>query len=393
MKNKIKLIAIAKDEAAYLPAWIFHHLYFGFDEIDVYINNTTDNTHELEAALSHNTQVNFIDGDQFFKEGLERPQEAVYLSAYKQAKVEKFTHVLFIDIDEFWTPKNFKDSIQDCLKKVGGDVISFEWFNKQSEANVFSSAYQNTIEGIKGRFVKSLCSLNVEITNIGVHNVISPNAKYKLADGSAFNFTGKMNGRIPPIKGPAKLKDYFVMHRMYRSQMEYVSLLGRGRPSHAGSLFKNNRPGYCVHQNVIEFKPNTTLLAQYDDAFQAFLEQYKIKPTLIVAQEFVKSRYEGVLKLIESAPVSELKTLKKLLANVTLRAVQKSFNSFKSSKLTLKEVEVLRDLAIKLEKSNIQDAYQLMLIAQKHRPQGRTINKKIIEYELILNINNKLNDE
>ena len=41
---KVKVVAIAKDEGAYIAEWIFHHLYFGFDAIDIYVNRTTDNT-------------------------------------------------------------------------------------------------------------------------------------------------------------------------------------------------------------------------------------------------------------------------------------------------------------------------------------------------------------
>ena len=43
MKPKIKLVAIAKNEAAYLPQWI-HHFLVGFNEIEIYINDTTDNS-------------------------------------------------------------------------------------------------------------------------------------------------------------------------------------------------------------------------------------------------------------------------------------------------------------------------------------------------------------
>ena len=39
-----RLVAIAKDEASYIADWIHHHLYFGFDQIHVYVNRTTDNT-------------------------------------------------------------------------------------------------------------------------------------------------------------------------------------------------------------------------------------------------------------------------------------------------------------------------------------------------------------
>ena len=42
--SKIKLVAIAKNEAAYLAEWIFHHLYLGVDEIEIHFNRCSDNT-------------------------------------------------------------------------------------------------------------------------------------------------------------------------------------------------------------------------------------------------------------------------------------------------------------------------------------------------------------
>jgi len=42
--NKVKLVAIAKDEAPYIPQWIYHHLSIGIDLIEIHINNTTDNS-------------------------------------------------------------------------------------------------------------------------------------------------------------------------------------------------------------------------------------------------------------------------------------------------------------------------------------------------------------
>ena len=40
----LKLVAIAKDEAPYLAEWIFHHLYLGIHEIEIYLNGITDKT-------------------------------------------------------------------------------------------------------------------------------------------------------------------------------------------------------------------------------------------------------------------------------------------------------------------------------------------------------------
>ena len=40
----IKLVAIAKNEAPYIPLWAFHHFRIGIDLIEININNTDDNS-------------------------------------------------------------------------------------------------------------------------------------------------------------------------------------------------------------------------------------------------------------------------------------------------------------------------------------------------------------
>lgn len=50
------------------------------------------------------------------------------------------------------------------------------------------------------------------------------------------------------------------------------------------------------------------------------------------------------------------------------------------NKLNEEDVNYLRDLAIKLEPSNLHDARALMLLAQRVRPNGPLINKKLNEY-------------
>jgi hypothetical protein len=54
----IHLTGCAKNEAAYLPEWIFHHLNIGFNSIKVYVNNTDDNSIEvLNKIIKHHPQV------------------------------------------------------------------------------------------------------------------------------------------------------------------------------------------------------------------------------------------------------------------------------------------------------------------------------------------------
>jgi hypothetical protein len=51
MEPRILLAGIAKNEAAYLPEWIFYHLNIGIDVIRVYVNNTDDNTLQILDKL------------------------------------------------------------------------------------------------------------------------------------------------------------------------------------------------------------------------------------------------------------------------------------------------------------------------------------------------------
>ena len=62
-KNQIKtkIVAVAKDEGAYLAEWVHHHLFLGFDAIDIYINRTSDNSLEILHKISEKyPQVNYF---------------------------------------------------------------------------------------------------------------------------------------------------------------------------------------------------------------------------------------------------------------------------------------------------------------------------------------------
>ena len=60
----IKLVAIAKDEAAYLAEWIYHHLSIGIQEIDVYLNGITDNSYRLMRLINaKHKNVKFYNAD------------------------------------------------------------------------------------------------------------------------------------------------------------------------------------------------------------------------------------------------------------------------------------------------------------------------------------------
>lgn len=386
---KIKLIAIAKDEAAYLPDWIFHHLYFGFDSIDIYVNNTTDNTNDLKLFLEKEHRVSFIDGDSFFDPSVAKPQESVYKHALDLAKKDNFTHLLFLDIDEFWTPKNFASKIQDCINEIDSDVICFEWFLLQSELNEYAEPYDLKNEGRLSPYVKSILSLKHDYINIGVHNSISPSVDYALADGSTALFHGKGKGRIASEEKSTELKSYFILHRMFRSQMEYVSMLAQPlaiNQLNAISVFKSNRSGYCPVSSNVSFKLSNDNFEKYYSAKREFIENSIPVSYFLKAREFIKSRFNSVNNSISTAPSFELLTLNKILKNVTISPTKEVFNSWKEKVITPGDVEVLRDLAISLETSDLLKAYKLMSIAQKMRPNGKIIANKIKQYTQALKV-------
>lgn len=222
--KKIKLAAIAKDEAAYLPEWIHHHLYFGFDEVEVYVNNTTDNTFELLEKIKDKYPIKVVNADFIFeKDSKAHFQVAAYSIILKKAIEEKFTHVMFLDIDEFWTPLDFKTNIKDCLSILNDpDIVSFEWCLKWNEEDKFKRPFSEENIVSKYQIVKTILKTSLPIDDIFVHNVASPNAQYLLADGSTFENDSAHKASVDGVNKFGKVKDFYILHRIYRSPMEYL---------------------------------------------------------------------------------------------------------------------------------------------------------------------------
>ena len=71
--TRIKLIAIAKNEAANLTEWIYHHFSIGVDFIDIYINGSDDNSLNIcKKIKAADHRFNFFDADQFLQGCIKR---------------------------------------------------------------------------------------------------------------------------------------------------------------------------------------------------------------------------------------------------------------------------------------------------------------------------------
>lgn len=329
---KIKLVAIAKNEAAYLPDWVFHHLYFGFDQLNIYVNNTIDNTDKIAEQLGRIPNVSFMDGDSFFNQGAIAPQINIYKKELKQSKKQGFTHIMFLDIDEFWMPINFETSIYQLVSENKNKIICFEWLNRINENEPFMAACPAVLLGHKARSVKSIIPTGLFVSKINPHNVLAHRAQHILADGTEYKPTEDDFSRVGKCELDTPIKPYFIMHRMYRSEDEYLALLGRGRPiqnrKDIGS-FKNNRNGYIPQQNEIKIAFPLTSYMRYEHRRNEFYSKYALVDIIGEAKAFVLSQRESIVELIRNAPQSEAATLKKVLKNVGQADILEAYFDFK----------------------------------------------------------------
>ena len=118
----LKLVAIAKDEAPYLPIWIFHHLHIGITSIDIYLNNIEDNSYEIVQKIArYDRRVKIFNADKLLrlskKSKSDFQQEIYNFALSTERAAQQHSHLLFLDIDEYLMPSNFGDKITKLLSK------------------------------------------------------------------------------------------------------------------------------------------------------------------------------------------------------------------------------------------------------------------------------------
>ena len=142
---KIALVAIAKDEDNYLREWLDYHFKIGFDDAYVYCNNW-----QPHIAVPKNTHL------------IDWPGEVQQLNAYNDF-ISKFSKdydwALFIDVDEFFVPNQFKDAKEAFAYYKDYYGIGFNW--KLFGSNGLEKADYS--KGVIERFTKSQNGLNKHI--------------------------------------------------------------------------------------------------------------------------------------------------------------------------------------------------------------------------------------
>ena len=237
---------------------------------------------------------------------------------------------MFLDIDEFWMGKDFSTDIHSVLKFVNSDVVAFEWLNKLNDHQPFSPVVESEIVGRRAPQVKVAVSTKLNVNRMNPHNVLSAGT-YSLANGSAFRQTCINYSRIDKEELAKPIKDFFILHRMCRSQLEYIAALARGRPiqnSKKDSLFKSNRRGYEHGKGSTHINLNKEFIEQYYCSREQFIQNFGLKEEIFVAKKLVKKRCDLVLRTIGEAPIDEFETLKKVLKNLDLDELINAKNIF-----------------------------------------------------------------
>jgi hypothetical protein len=386
-RPRIKIVAVAKDEAAYIPEWVHHHLFFGFDAIEIYINRTTDNSAAvLSSICSRHPSVSWQNADWVDLcpgDAKNHIQFIIYAKALAEMRLTgEFTHVFFLDIDEFWCPTDFSSKVQDYLLALTTDkAIFFEWVNDLGNLEAFSPVPQ-LIEGNLSALGKTLLPIDLDLIELRHHvPLIKDRSQHVLANGTVFEGRKNIVQAVKPKLN--SLKNAFVYHRAHRSEMEYVSLVYRGRPGNSFK-YKNNRKGMPIRSNAIQALSISDLAYQgYRKSHAKFDNDLNIESIIVEAQSFVYERYEQSVKNIGEGLHAGYKYMLDIFRGVKIPEITARFQQFRKRKISQQpfNATLIKDFARDAASQDIDEAIELMKKAQHLRPKGPQIRKYLENFE------------
>lgn len=366
MRKNVKLIAIAKDEGPYLPEWIHYHLSINVDSIHVYVNNTSDNSEEILTRINkknknvtfenidHVKDVNYLPERNFSTSDFTK-RNKIQALAYSKA-IEEFSghcdYLLFLDVDEFFYTQSW--DIKTCIPNDFYSSMQIPWRYEPGQSEIFSppfkeiNFYQNQKNKVKD--VKSLVSTSSQETIVvkNAHHIVNDKESLILDDSDGI----------------------FIFHRWLRSQDEYLATLVRGDTFKNNSLgIKTNRSGWSKNHDS-KFYISNSKIKKHINSYFIFCQDSNIEHLINDAKE-QKTAYSEQLKDLIANHKKNHNSLIKVLSGTNV-ALKKELNNV--------DIDYIKNLAIKLEKTSIEDSIELMKIAKKMRPNGQLIIKKLNQY-------------
>lgn len=327
----VRLIAIAKDEAAYLAEWVHHHLHFGFDQIAIVLNGCTDNSRQMLERIARNEPRLLVRDGDALKDACQLSGRNFQIAAYAQELAlarqdHRVTHVMCLDIDEFWVTPDLQETIHSYAKRYPtADSIAFAWHMEvPSNPELFSAALQNQYPVQKDRHVKSLHRISERLTYLDIHNAIHQGGNYLVADGCTFpqyTHNGSERAGLPDeLFHPDTVDCAFVYHRVFRSQQEYLASLQRGRPGPSAHSLKTNRWGYQSQEPdasvLVVHHPEAELLA-LQNSYLHFVRTHGLESENVQGRKDTLSRYQATIGTLTSGN-PEVQQLAYLFRGITL---------------------------------------------------------------------------
>lgn len=335
------VVCAIKDEAAYIHEFIHHHLFFGFAEIVLLVNRTTDSTvHILNKICSTYPQVSFLVTDFVDDLGLAssiQPLSFAY-GIRELRRNRRCGFALVVDADEFWTPLDFETPIADALAQYPDfDLLSLNWAPQHMDEEPFSPPF-SSLNAIAAKTFKSIVNLASPIIAVKPHLAIM---EPSYSEGQVWldSFGVEKLYSIPLFGEKSRYEqahesdkprpwwhrllnqNSYILHRVQRSESEYLFnlLKGRSELNEFGKyLIKTYKSGFLRKTNMpLHLDP--ARVAQYHESLHKFVVDCCIAEEVDQARNYilsVVSHFADILPLaLDHIPALERQSvLAKVLA-------------------------------------------------------------------------------
>lgn len=311
MPSRVKLCAIAMNEGPYLADWVFHHLRFGFDAVEVWVNGTRDPSLRILQLLgAADDRVQWRDADDLLDDSIRRGkyfQYRAYAKLARKATREGYTHIAFLDLDEYWLPRDFATGIHDFLPADAEvNVVSFPWYVDlpDPERPAFAHPLAGPLRVQPDPHVKSVVRLDDRATQFRPHTARTASGRrllvrspFPLEDEAAQQW----GSFVPPDHVPSasdELPEAFVLHAIHRSETEYVGSLTKViRRSPSDSTYRTNRRGFLPRSGPARgLDLPAPEVAAYLDALADHRVAAGVDDLVHEAEDDVRHRAESVLE-------------------------------------------------------------------------------------------------
>lgn len=281
---KSTIIAIASNESAYLAQFIFHHLSIGFDSIIIISNNSQDRTADIIEKISLQlNNVYHINGNAWLRVW---PRSEFQIRAYQlglsliECMKSKPDYVMFLDIDEFWTPLgNTRQSISQYIDLHNKpDAFMFNWVIPEHDVKPFRYPLVENFSGIPHNHMKMLWKYRHPVKILNPHAIAAAGMNNELVVSGLPTIQRHATSRFPEHPGTA-----MIVHQMYRSEIEYISILSRGVPDR-DLKFKLNRLGYrhtFRTRNSIPLPVSSSIILTWENNFIPWLKDLSIYDDIV----------------------------------------------------------------------------------------------------------------